>query len=315
MEYNICESENAFKVLFYHNPQPMWVVDIETLKFLAVNDACIKQYGYSREEFASISLTDIRPVNEHDDMRLLIRSIDNGQTVVKNLTHIKKGGSAMAVQITSYTITFHELKCRMVAIQDLTLQKNREDRLKDAWLRVRSIMDSITDGFMTLDEQLRITYFNKEAENVFNKSKSEVINKAVLEALPQLNCTGIPGLLTNALKDDQTLKIEEYLPGTQNWISMSIYPNRKGVALYFSDVTNERNAQLKIDDYANRFHEVAHINSHQIRKEVANILGLANLLKEDIDNTEEIFKNIELLNLSAIELDKTIRKINDKTQV
>src|SRR5262245_22533938 len=55
------ESEEQYRLLFESNPHAMWVYDLETLRFLAVNDAAIERYGYSREEFLSMTLAQIRP--------------------------------------------------------------------------------------------------------------------------------------------------------------------------------------------------------------------------------------------------------------
>src|SRR5205807_1502368 len=53
--------EASFRLLFEHNPLPMWVYDRETLRFLAVNDAAVAHYGYDRQQFMSMSILDIRP--------------------------------------------------------------------------------------------------------------------------------------------------------------------------------------------------------------------------------------------------------------
>ena len=55
------ESEASYRRLFEVNPHPMWVYDLETLRFLAVNDAAVRRYGYSREEFLALTIRDIRP--------------------------------------------------------------------------------------------------------------------------------------------------------------------------------------------------------------------------------------------------------------
>src|ERR1700744_1703902 len=125
----ICEKENSFNVLFHQNPMPMWIVDVETLRFLAVNEACIKHYGYSHEEFLAGSLLMLRPQAEHEATIQLINRIRNKQTVSKNITHIKKDGTAIAVEITSYTVNFHGRRCRMVTLRDVTMQKLRDARL------------------------------------------------------------------------------------------------------------------------------------------------------------------------------------------
>src|SRR5437870_10365185 len=58
------KSEEEYRVLFDGNPCPMYVCDEETLNFLAVNDAAVRHYGYSREEFLSMKVTEIRPAKE-----------------------------------------------------------------------------------------------------------------------------------------------------------------------------------------------------------------------------------------------------------
>jgi PAS domain S-box-containing protein len=58
------DSEERYRILFDSNPHPMWAYDLETLTFLAVNDAAIRHYGYSREEFLSMTIADIRPAED-----------------------------------------------------------------------------------------------------------------------------------------------------------------------------------------------------------------------------------------------------------
>src|ERR1700681_1909644 len=65
----LTEAEVSFRILFINNPQPMWVYDLKTLQFLEVNDAAVNHYGYSRDEFLRMLLTDIRP--QEDVPRLL----------------------------------------------------------------------------------------------------------------------------------------------------------------------------------------------------------------------------------------------------
>src|SRR3954447_14999506 len=59
-----CEAGEHYRLLFERNPQPMWVLDRETLAFLAVNDAAVGHYGYTRDEFLALSARDIRPPEE-----------------------------------------------------------------------------------------------------------------------------------------------------------------------------------------------------------------------------------------------------------
>src|SRR2546423_5102919 len=72
------ESESTFRLLFANNPQPMWVYDFETLEFLEVNGAAIERYGYSREEFLQMRVTDVRPPEDITQFLTILSSYPAG---------------------------------------------------------------------------------------------------------------------------------------------------------------------------------------------------------------------------------------------
>ncbi|HWP41915.1 MAG TPA: PAS domain S-box protein, partial [Blastocatellia bacterium] len=100
------ESETQYRLLFESNPHPMWVHDAETLAFLTVNEKALKQYGYSREEFLSMTLKDIRPPEEIPRLLedLSILGPDIQFTGVRH--HRRKDGSIIEVEIHSSEMTF-----------------------------------------------------------------------------------------------------------------------------------------------------------------------------------------------------------------
>ena len=61
--------EASFRLLFEGNPIPMWVYEHGTMRFIAVNDAAIRQYGYTREQFLTMTLLDVRPSEDRDQLR------------------------------------------------------------------------------------------------------------------------------------------------------------------------------------------------------------------------------------------------------
>src|SRR5215813_5635950 len=81
------ESEERYHKLFDLNPQPTWVYDRETLRFLAVNDAAIANYGYSRSEFLSLTIRDIRPSEDAPALLKAVADVENGQRDVSTWRH------------------------------------------------------------------------------------------------------------------------------------------------------------------------------------------------------------------------------------
>lgn len=125
-------SESKYRNLFENNPAPMWIYDLETLSFLEVNDTAIAQYGYSREEFLSMNLKDIRP---KEDIETLLKDVELTTHPFNRAgiwRHIKKNGEQIFVEITSHQIEFEERLARIVLINDVTERKKIENALVES---------------------------------------------------------------------------------------------------------------------------------------------------------------------------------------
>jgi PAS domain S-box-containing protein len=123
------ESESKYRYLFENNPAPMWIYDLETLRFLEVNDTAIIQYGYSREEFLRMTLKNIRP---EEDIDTLLKDVEQTVTPFNKAgiwRHIKKNGEIIFVEITSHQIEFDERPARLVIINDISERKKIEESL------------------------------------------------------------------------------------------------------------------------------------------------------------------------------------------
>ncbi len=125
------KSEHRYRLLFESNPQPMWVFDYETLAFLAINDAAIRHYGYSREEFLRMTLKDIRP---SEDIPVLLDDLaqENSEFDEKSgpWRHRKKEGLLIDVEIATHTLDFDGKKAGLVLITDVTERKAAEEELR-----------------------------------------------------------------------------------------------------------------------------------------------------------------------------------------
>ncbi len=125
------ESEARYRELFLSNPQPMWIYDLKSLAFLEVNNAAISHYGYSREEFLSMTLKDIRPAEDVPRLLDNIDRVSDGLDKAGAWRHITKDGTVIQVEITSHVLQFDEHPAEIVLIRDITEQKKAEaDREK-----------------------------------------------------------------------------------------------------------------------------------------------------------------------------------------
>ncbi|HSD62994.1 MAG TPA: PAS domain S-box protein, partial [Ignavibacteriaceae bacterium] len=182
IESHLRESEKTYKYLFEHNPQPMWIYDINTLKFLAVNNAAVVQYGYSCDEFLSMTIKDIRP---HDDIQDLFEKVLNSAVELRKNSgwrHLKKNGEIMYVEVSSYKLDFEGNSARLVLVNDITDQKSAREALQSSEEEYRSLFENATDSIIIFEpEEEIILEVNPEACKVYGFEKEEFIGKSFKE--------------------------------------------------------------------------------------------------------------------------------------
>lgn len=125
-------SEERYRLLFRHNPHPMWVYDLETLKFLAVNSSALYHYGYSYDEFLNMVVNDLYLPGEQSVVRERVSSADSHIDFTGTLQHRKKNGAIIDVEITSHVLTFDGRRAELVLAQDITDRKRAEEELYHA---------------------------------------------------------------------------------------------------------------------------------------------------------------------------------------
>lgn len=129
MAETLQESESKYRYLFDNNPAPMWIYELETLKFLEVNATAILQYGYSREEFLSMTIKNIRPEEDIESLLMDVAQTTDPFNKAGTWRHIKKNGEIIFVEITSHQLEFQDRPARMVLINDVSERKKAEEAL------------------------------------------------------------------------------------------------------------------------------------------------------------------------------------------
>jgi PAS domain S-box-containing protein len=141
IQARLADAEQRFRHAFDKNPLPYWVFDTTTLAFLEVNEAAVRNYGYTREEFLSMRITDIRSAQDADTVRQLLKGPIPREDVEphKVWVHRRKDGSTLDVVIHAATIDFAGHEGRLVLAEDVT-ERLRSERA----LTYRATHDVIT---------------------------------------------------------------------------------------------------------------------------------------------------------------------------
>ena len=167
-EQALRESEQHYRLLFDHNPQPMWVYDLETLRFLSVNDMAVQKYGYSKAEFLTMTLMDIRPTGDSPrplaDTGMKRPSLQHSG----EWRHQLRDGQIIDVEITSHILNFAGRAAALMVAFDITERKLLEQERLSQAKRLQEILDTIPVGVVMLAEDRRITLANPQGERLLD---------------------------------------------------------------------------------------------------------------------------------------------------
>jgi len=169
------KQNEEYRILFESNPCPMYVCAEGTLEFLAVNEAAVIHYGYSREEFLSMTVLDIRPTE--DVPALLVHVSEHPQRNYEAgvWKHQKKDGSIIDVDVNWQKLDFAGRPAYMVMANDITEQKQAEIAMRESEERYRDLFQYANDIIYTIDLAGNFTSLNQTGERLTGYTQAEAL--------------------------------------------------------------------------------------------------------------------------------------------
>lgn len=156
----LSRSEAAYMRIFKENPQPMWVYDVDSFAFLEVNEAAVRKYGYSREEFLNMTILDIRPPDEAARMRGIpprTQSFSESGT----WKHFRKDGSSMYVKVSLFRTRYQHYDAEIVSVWDVTDKHLADVELMQHKQLLHALINSSDAVIWAVDNQQRLIAFNE----------------------------------------------------------------------------------------------------------------------------------------------------------
>lgn len=139
------DSRTNYLMLFQTNPHPMWVFDLESLRFLDVNNAAVDNYGYCRQEFLGMTIADIRPPEDVAKLCGKVAVVSEGFENAGLWRHIKKDGTIIDVEITAHSLEFAGRKAQVVLANDVTERLRSARALSQSEEKYRTLCDGVSD--------------------------------------------------------------------------------------------------------------------------------------------------------------------------
>ncbi len=180
------DSEERYRLLFESTPQPIWVYNEDTLGFLAVNEAATRTYGFTRVEFLSMTIDDIRP---HDDIpALIIKNVANPDELVISSPwrHQTRDKKTIYVEMSSHPVVFDGKNSKLVIVNDVTERKLLDEKqqrlhtsLQQSAMEWRQTFNAIDFPVLIVDLAGTIKRSNVAAEQIVGIEAEQIVGRMV----------------------------------------------------------------------------------------------------------------------------------------
>lgn len=180
------DSEERHRALFDSSPNPMWVYDLENLTFLAMNDAAVRHYGYSRDEFSRMTGRDIRPP---EDVPLLLERAAQttpGTNTIWPARHRKKEGTIIQVEASVHALMFGGRRAALLSINDVTERLQTEENLRQTHANLEASLEELAQ------REKDITRLNEMGDTLQSCQTPAEAHEVISQCLPQI-CPGCGG--------------------------------------------------------------------------------------------------------------------------
>ena len=255
-------SEERHRALFDSGPTPMWVIDSTTLRFLAVNEAAIHHYGYSREEFLRLTLSTLHPPNQLTP-ELLPEPQTTKEHWSREYDHRKKDDTRIKVSLQCAPITFEDRPCYLAQIEDITERERTANQLRELSDTNQRIFNASPMGMAVFDEGGLVLSANDSYAQIMGTATTARTTQSYFSD-PLWASSGLLKVAHAALATKESLKGEFRLSTTDGralWLRC---------ALASFEAQGQKRLLLTIEDCTERVRAQAEVV--QARRDLSNIL-------------------------------------------
>jgi len=298
------DSETQYKRLFRDNPLPMWLYDMRSLHFLAVNDAAVRGYRYSREEFLRMTVNDIELDGDSTSPHREAPRAGTERGITSKARHQKKDGTIIDVEVTCHDLSFAGSQARLVMANDITQRKRVEDALRKSEEHFRSLTENALDLIQIIDSDGVIRYHSSSSERVTGYKSQHVTGRSALDFVHSDDVTEYTGAVKKMNQDPGAAVSFEFRFHHRDgsWRKLEAIGRRPpddsvggGIIINSRDITERETlqAQLIQSEKLAALGRLVSGVAHELNNPLTSVIGYTQLALSQGGLSEELRENLE----------------------
>jgi PAS domain S-box-containing protein len=226
------------------------------LPFLAINDAALRLYGFSRDEMLSMTSMELVDPDVLDIPRA-IEDIRRRSSLVVDSQHVARDGRRIPVEVHAHYFEIDGCPTILSICRDVSERKQAEAAALEQERRLARVLESINDAFLALDHDLRITYVNRLAASVVGKQPADLVGRLLLEEYPVYQGTEIERAARRALETGEPVRLETLSPVSGRYLEVTFYATPEGLSIFSRDISDRMQAQAELERHTERLRQLA----------------------------------------------------------
>lgn len=218
-------------------------------KIIYVNDAFTRMTGYSQSEIEGKTHKVLQgPNSNKKELEKFYKALDEQKGTEITIKNYKKNGEEYWVNLIANPV-FNDKgeHTHWVSIErDVTERKKQEHELAEINQKLQNTLESIQDGFYTLDNDWKVTYWNHEAELISGRSQEEMLGKNFWKIYEGQISNTIYKKYNKAKKQNKSVHFEVYSKIRKKWYELNAFPSNIGLTVYFKDIDDRKQNEAKL---------------------------------------------------------------------
>jgi PAS domain S-box-containing protein len=271
-EQKRAEEERAYHAILIDNVEDAVVGTDAQFRLTVWNRGAERLYGFAAQEVLGRDARDVASYPGDESRFHLERELLETDRTRTEITAHRKDGTRVEVELASVAVrdAQGEIIGYLGIHRDVTERKRAEDAVRAAQRRSETILESITDAFVAMDGEWRLTYLNERALAQMREAigldvtAEELLGKSIWDVAPQLVGTAIDQEFHRALREQTVVEFEAYYAPVDRWVEILVYPSEGGLSVYSHDISARKSAHEQMNRRAEQQARVAELGQRAL---------------------------------------------------